>query len=59
VQESTSLLLLHNPELQEMQTPLKHQTRCVRAFHNKQFFAVGSIEGRCAIRCVDEKLDEL
>ena len=36
---------------------MKLQTRCVKIFQNKQMFAAGSIEGRCAIRCVDEAMD--
>jgi hypothetical protein len=43
--------------MQELVTPLKLQTRVVKAFHSKKFFAVGSIEGRCAIRAVDEAMD--
>lgn len=43
--------------LRELVTPLKLQTRVVKAFHSKKFFAVGSIEGRCAIRAVDEAMD--
>jgi len=37
--------------------PMKLQTRCVKLFQSKEMFAVGSIEGRVAIRCVDEAKD--
>lgn len=51
---------LNNPQrpLRELATPLKLQTRVVKAFHSKRFFAVASIEGRCAIRAVDEATDQ-
>lgn len=39
-------------------SPLKFQTRNVRIFHDEKFFAVSSIEGRCAIRCVNEADDK-
>jgi len=47
------------PSVQEMtfKTPMKMQTRCVKLFNNKQMFAIGSIEGRVALRCVDEAMD--
>ena len=38
-----------------MQSPLKWQTRVVSCFNDSQGFAVGSIEGRCAIQYVEEK----
>ncbi|OJD19267.1 hypothetical protein AJ78_00797 [Emergomyces pasteurianus Ep9510] len=38
-----------------MQSPLKYQTRVVRCFTDATGFAVGSIEGRCAIQYVDNK----
>lgn len=38
-----------------MQSPLKWQTRVVTCFNDATGFAVGSIEGRCAIQYVDEK----
>ena len=38
-----------------MQSPLKWQTRVVSCFNEANGFAVGSIEGRCAIQYVDEK----
>lgn len=38
-----------------MQSPLKWQTRVVSCFsEGKPGFAVGSIEGRCAIQYIDE-----
>ena len=36
-------------------SPLRHQTRCVAAFPDKEGFAIGSIEGRVAIHHVDPK----
>ena len=44
-------------------SPLKFQTRCVRIFHDlnsqgrPQSFAISSIEGRCAIRRLDQSED--
>ncbi|KAI9829757.1 MAG: RNA export factor gle2 [Sarea resinae] len=38
-----------------MQSPLKWQTRVVSCFTDATGFAVGSIEGRCAIQYVEEK----
>ena len=38
-----------------VQSPLKWQTRVVSCFPDATGFAVGSIEGRCAIKYVDEK----
>lgn len=38
-----------------MQSPLKWQTRVVTCFTDASGFAVGSIEGRCAIQYVEEK----
>lgn len=38
-----------------MQSPLKWQTRVVSCFSDGSGFAVGSIEGRCAIQYVEEK----
>ena len=38
-----------------LQSPLKWQTRCVTCFTDATGFAVGSIEGRCAIQHVEEK----
>lgn len=43
----------------QFKPPMKLQTRCVRIFNNKQMFAVGSIEGRVAVRCIDEAMDNL
>lgn len=36
-------------------SPLKWQTRVVSCFSDASGFAVGSIEGRCAIQYVEEK----
>lgn len=38
-----------------LQSPLKWQTRVVSCFTDATGFAVGSIEGRCAIQYVEEK----
>lgn len=38
-----------------LQSPLKYQTRVVSCFTDANGFAVGSIEGRCAIQYVEEK----
>jgi mRNA export factor len=38
-----------------IQSPLKWQTRVVSTFTDGQGFAIGSIEGRCAIQYVEEK----
>lgn len=38
-----------------MQSPLKWQTRVVSCFTDATGFAVGSIEGRCAIQYVEDK----
>jgi mRNA export factor len=38
-----------------IQSPLKYQTRVVSCFADSSGFAVGSIEGRCAIQYVEEK----
>ena len=40
------------------ESPLKFQTRSIRIFHDEKFFAVSSIEGRCAIRCTNEADDK-
>ncbi|KAK1828358.1 WD40-repeat-containing domain protein [Podospora conica] len=38
-----------------MQSPLKWQTKVVSCFTDSQGFAIGSIEGRCAIQYVEDK----
>jgi mRNA export factor len=38
-----------------IQSPLKWQTRVVSCFTDAQGFAIGSIEGRCAIQYVEDK----
>ena len=38
-----------------IQSPLKWQTRVVSCFTDATGFAIGSIEGRCAIQYVEEK----
>ena len=42
-----------------IQSPLKYQTRVVSCFTDASGFAVGSIEGRCAIQYVDDKDNSL
>ena len=48
---------LNNPGqfYKTVQSPLKFQTRVVSCFTDATGFAVGSIEGRCAIQYVEEK----
>jgi len=38
-----------------LQSPLKWQTRVVSCFTDANGFAIGSIEGRCAIQYVEDK----
>lgn len=38
-----------------LQSPLKWQTRVVSCFSDASGFAIGSIEGRCAIQYVEDK----
>ncbi|EOD47930.1 hypothetical protein GTA08_BOTSDO00280 [Neofusicoccum parvum] len=51
------IINLDNPNTfyKTMQSPLKWQTRVVSCFTDATGFAVGSIEGRCAIQYVEEK----
>lgn len=39
----------------KLQSPLKWQTRTVSCFPDGSGFAVGSIEGRCAIQYIEDK----
>lgn len=52
-----NIINIQNPNtiFKTMQSPLKWQTRTVSCFPDATGFAVGSIEGRCAIQYVDEK----
>lgn len=52
-----NIINLDNPTkfYKTMQSPLKWQTRVVSCFADATGFAVGSIEGRCAIQYVEEK----
>lgn len=52
-----NIINLDNPTTfyKTMQSPLKWQTRVVSCFADATGFAVGSIEGRCAIQYVEEK----
>ena len=47
---------LQNPGqiMKTLQSPLKHQTRCVGCFTTGDGFAIGSIEGRCGIQYVTQ-----
>ena len=45
------------PAPQTMASPLKFNVRTLKAFHNRQCFALSSAEGRIAIRYVDEAMD--
>lgn len=40
-----------------MDNPLTHQTRCIKIFHDGRSFAIGTIEGRVAIRYIDAATD--
>jgi len=48
---------LKNPGtfFKSIQSPLKWQTRCVSTFNDASGYAVGSIEGRCAIQYIPEE----
>ena len=46
-----------NKAIKEMNTLLKHQLRCIACFPDQKGFAVGSVEGRCAIHYINEDLD--
>ncbi|KAG9237550.1 WD40-repeat-containing domain protein [Amylocarpus encephaloides] len=48
-------LLEPNKFYKTLQSPLKWQTRVVSCFPDSSGFAVGSIEGRCAIQYVEDK----
>ena len=50
---------LSNPTTiyKSLQSPLKYQTRVVSCFTTGNGFAVGSVEGRCAIQYVEDKVD--
>lgn len=52
-----NVINLANPTVifKTIQSPLKWQTRVVSCFPDATGFAVGSIEGRCAIQYVEEK----
>lgn len=52
-----NVINLKNPTTfyKTMQSPLKWQTRAVSCFTDSAGFAIGSIEGRCAIQYVEEK----
>lgn len=52
-----NIVNLQSPDkiYKSLQSPLKWQTRVVSCFADASGFAVGSIEGRCAIQYVEEK----
>lgn len=52
-----NIIDLNSPDkfYKTMQSPLKYQTRVVSCFTEGNGFAVGSVEGRCAIQFVEEK----
>jgi len=52
-----NVIELNNPTefYKTLQSPLKWQTRVISCFSDATGFAVGSIEGRCAIQYVEEK----
>jgi len=52
-----NIVNLNNPTAfyKTLQSPLKWQTRVVTCFTDGTGFAVGSIEGRCAIQYVEDK----
>lgn len=52
-----NIVNLKNPTtfFKTLQSPLKWQTRVVSCFADAAGFAIGSIEGRCAIQYVEEK----
>ncbi|CCX30750.1 WD40-repeat-containing domain protein [Pyronema domesticum] len=52
-----NIVNLSNPTVlfKTMQSPLKWQTRVITCFPDASGFAIGSIEGRCAIQYVDDK----
>lgn len=52
-----NIVALNNPTTfyKTLQSPLKWQTRVVSCFADAAGFAIGSIEGRCAIQYVEEK----
>ncbi|EJT98300.1 WD40 repeat-like protein [Dacryopinax primogenitus] len=57
-ERNVCMLNLQNPTqiVRTIQSPLKHQTRCVACFTTGDGFALGSVEGRVAIQVVDEKI---
>ena len=53
-----SIFNLSNPTViyKTLMSPLKYQTRVVSCFTAGNGFAVGSVEGRCAIQYVEDKV---
>lgn len=49
---------LANPQTpyKQLQTPLKHQTRCIANFPDQTGYLIGSIEGRVAVHHVEDNL---
>ena len=54
-----SIFNLSNPTtmFKTITSPLKYQTRVVSCFTSGNGFALGSVEGRCAIQYVEDKVD--
>jgi len=55
-----SVFSLTNPTViyKTVLSPLKYQTRVVSCFTTANGFAIGSIEGRCAIQYVEDKVHQ-
>ena len=53
-----SIFNLSNPTTayKTVMSPLKYQTRVISCFTTANGFAVGSVEGRCAIQYVEDKV---
>jgi mRNA export factor len=53
-----SIFNLSNPTVtyKTLLSPLKYQTRVVSCFTAGNGFAIGSVEGRCAIQYVEDKV---
>jgi len=51
---------IRNPNkiIRDIESNLKHQTRCVSGFLDRKGFVIGSIEGRCAIQYIDASTEK-
>lgn len=47
---------LTNPQtvFKDLESPLKHQTRCITIFPDAEGYLLGSVEGRVAVQHIDE-----